>query len=274
MAVIINGNNTPTAGSVTYGDGTQYANTASGSAGQVLTSAGSSAPVWATPASVNLATGVTGTLPIANGGTNSTATPTAGGVVYGTGTAQAVTTAGSSGQLLQSNGASAPSWVAAPTGGYTLGTPVATTSGSTVQYLSIPAGTKQIIFSFSLVSTNGTATKRIQLGTTSGFASTGYSCGVFSVIGPGTPTIVTDSLASAFLIPSIIADEQISGQVVFTLLDAATYKWSGMGILSNITDGSKTFITSGAVTLPAVLDRIRLTTFDTFDNGSVNIAYI
>ena len=61
-----------------------------------------------------LTTGVTGTLPIANGGTNSTATPTAGTVPYGTGTAFAFTSAGTSGQLLQSNGASAPTWVAAP----------------------------------------------------------------------------------------------------------------------------------------------------------------
>lgn len=61
-----------------------------------------------------LTTGVTGTLPIANGGTNSTATPTAGTVPYGTGTALAYTSAGTAGQLLQSNGASAPTWVAAP----------------------------------------------------------------------------------------------------------------------------------------------------------------
>jgi hypothetical protein len=49
-------------------------------------------------------------LPIANGGTNSTATPTAGGVTYGTGTAQAYSAAGTTGQVLTSNGASAPSW--------------------------------------------------------------------------------------------------------------------------------------------------------------------
>jgi len=50
-------------------------------------------------------------LPIANGGTNSTATATAGGAAYGTGTANAYTAAGTSGQILQSNGASAPTWV-------------------------------------------------------------------------------------------------------------------------------------------------------------------
>ena len=57
-----------------------------------------------------LTTGVTGTLPIANGGTNSTATPTAGGAIYGTGTAYAITAAGTAGQVLTSNGASAPTW--------------------------------------------------------------------------------------------------------------------------------------------------------------------
>jgi hypothetical protein len=57
-----------------------------------------------------LTTGVTGTLPIANGGTNSTSTPTAGGAVYGTGTAYAITAAGTAGQVLLSAGTSAPVW--------------------------------------------------------------------------------------------------------------------------------------------------------------------
>ena len=49
-------------------------------------------------------------LPVGSGGTGNTATPTAGGIVYGTGTVQAITAAGTSGQVLQSNGASAPTW--------------------------------------------------------------------------------------------------------------------------------------------------------------------
>lgn len=51
-----------------------------------------------------------GTLAIANGGTNSTATPTAGGIGYGTGTAHAYTTVGTSGQPLVSAGAGAPAF--------------------------------------------------------------------------------------------------------------------------------------------------------------------
>lgn len=53
-------------------------------------------------------------LPIASGGTNATATPTAGAVPYGTGSAYAFTSAGTSGQVLTSNGASAPTWGSAP----------------------------------------------------------------------------------------------------------------------------------------------------------------
>ena len=71
-----------------------------------------------------LTTGVTGTLPIANGGTNSTTTPIAGAVPYGTGTAYAFTAAGTAGQVLTSNGASAPTWAAA-SGGITTGKSIA-----------------------------------------------------------------------------------------------------------------------------------------------------
>ena len=51
---------------------------------------------------------------INRGGTNGTATPVAGAVSYGTGTAYAFTAAGTSGQVLTSNGSSAPTW-ATPT---------------------------------------------------------------------------------------------------------------------------------------------------------------
>ena len=71
-----------------------------GTTGQAFIANTSGAPTW-------------GTLGIAGGGTNSTATPTAGAVPYGTGTAFAFTAVGSAGQVLQSNGASPPTWVAA-----------------------------------------------------------------------------------------------------------------------------------------------------------------
>jgi len=56
------------------------------------------------------AANVTGIVAIANGGTNGTVTPTAGTVAYGTGTAYGFTSAGTAGQVLTSNGSSAPTW--------------------------------------------------------------------------------------------------------------------------------------------------------------------
>jgi len=58
-----------------------------------------------------------GTLAIARGGTNSTATPTTGGAAYGTGSAFAFTSSGTSGQVLTSNGTSAPTWATPAAGG-------------------------------------------------------------------------------------------------------------------------------------------------------------
>jgi hypothetical protein len=77
----------------------------------------------------NLTTNVTGTLPIANGGTNATATPTAGAVPYGTGTAYAFTSAGTAGQVLTSNGVSAPTW-STPAGMTYPGAGIANSTGS------------------------------------------------------------------------------------------------------------------------------------------------
>ncbi len=64
-------------------------------------------PAWA---QVDLTNGVTGILPIANGGTNASLTLANGGVIYSTASAFGVSAAGSSGQVLRSAGAAAPTW--------------------------------------------------------------------------------------------------------------------------------------------------------------------
>lgn len=56
--------------------------------------------------------GVSGILPVANGGTGTSTGPVAGGIIYGkTTAAYACTAAGTAGQLLVSNGANVPGWI-------------------------------------------------------------------------------------------------------------------------------------------------------------------
>jgi hypothetical protein len=71
------------------------------------------APAWG---KIGLTTHVSGVLPIANGGTNGSAAPTAYGVAYGTGTAYAFTAAGTTKQALLANTGAAPTWSTLTTG--------------------------------------------------------------------------------------------------------------------------------------------------------------
>ena len=84
MPVTIDGSNTPTAGGVGYGDGTELAFTSAGSAGQVLLSNGASAPSFGTLGAGGGGTGLTsagavGNVLTSNGTAWTSAAPAAGG---------------------------------------------------------------------------------------------------------------------------------------------------------------------------------------------------
>ena len=78
-----------------------------------------------------------GTLAIANGGTNGSASPTSGAVAYGTGTAYGFTAAGTTGQVLTSAGASSPTWTsqsALSVGSATTATNIASGAANQIPY--------------------------------------------------------------------------------------------------------------------------------------------
>jgi len=101
MTIIINGTNTPTAGAVAVGDGTTLNFTATGTAGQVLTSNGAAVPTWTdngsgtvTSASVVSANGFAGTVATSTTTPAITLTTSITGVIKGNGTALSAATAG------------------------------------------------------------------------------------------------------------------------------------------------------------------------------------
>lgn len=77
---------------------------------------------------------------------NGSNTPTAGAVGYGDGTNLAFTSAGTTGQFLQSNGSSAPSWVGAPASAMTLiSTKTANNTSSTISFTGLSGYSNYIL---------------------------------------------------------------------------------------------------------------------------------
>jgi len=117
-------------------------------------------------------------LPIANGGTNSTATPTNGGISYGDGSSYKFSAAGTTGQVLKSNGAAAPTWATAETV-VVLGSDV--TSSSTANLITDLSG-----LSFSVTAGATYRFKAMII-----FNSTASNAGTrFSINGPASPTLL------------------------------------------------------------------------------------
>jgi hypothetical protein len=98
---------------------------------------------------------------------NGSNTPTAGAVGYGDGTNLAFTSAGTTGQFLQSNGSSAPSWVGAPASPMTLISTQIVTSGTGPSWTGLTGNNYLLTWQGLAVNTSGSALY-IQIGTGTG----------------------------------------------------------------------------------------------------------
>ena len=177
--------------------------------------------------------------------------------------------AGTSGRFLQTQGAGAnPQWAAG--GGVTLATPVATTSGTAIDFTGIPSTARLIFVMYNGVSLSGTANHRNQLGDSGGVETSGY-------VGTVGSRTADTNLSAGFDIDFSTAATAISGTLILTCLDATNNIWTATGIFA--ADGTPQSIRylSGRKPLSATLDRVRITSSngtDTFDAGSVNILYL
>jgi hypothetical protein len=264
-----------------------------------------------------LTTGVTGTLPVANGGTNATTAPDArtslGAAASGAVTASGLTqaTARLLGRTTASTGAveeltvgtglslsagalagvSASDTVvgvvelattaevqtgtdttrAVTAAGFraaniVLDTAKASTSGTTVDFTSVPSWAKRVTVMLDAVSTSGTSFLLVQVGAGS-IQSSGYTAS--STIGTGVST----STAGFIAYPGAVAAATTTGVLVLETM--GSNKWTVMSITCPSTTTAAA-MGVGVVSLSGALDRVRVTAAngtDTFDGGSINISW-
>ena len=152
--------------------------------------------------------------------------------------------------------------------GISSGTAVASTSGTSIDFTSIPSWVKRITLMFNEVSTNGTSVIQVQLGDSGGVEDSGYLSTKIELSTAANNTAIT----SGHSVVGGGAANVASGILVFVLVSGNI--WIGTSSVKQ----STTFMSIGnsSKTLSATLDRIRITTVngtDTFDAGSINILY-
>jgi len=156
----------------------------------------------------------------------------------------------------------------------TSGTAVASTSGTSIDFTSIPSWAKRITVMLSGVSTNSTANPYlIQIGPSGGVETSGY-VGASSTI--TSSAVGTTNYTDGFsLRNNNSATTTVSGSMTISLLNSSTNLWIASGVFAQ-SDAAITLPLAYSKALAGTLSIVRITTTggtDTFDAGSINILY-
>lgn len=153
------------------------------------------------------------------------------------------------------------------------GTVVASTSGTSIDFTSIPSWVKRVTVQFVGVSTNGTDNLLIQIGDSGGIETTGYLGSGADVLNAGSPSVANST--AGFLVVMGATTAVLHGAVTLSLQNAPTFTWVASGATGR-SDVARIGWTGGSKSLSATLDRVRITTVggaNTFDAGSINLLY-
>ena len=159
----------------------------------------------------------------------------------------------------------------------TSGTAVASTSGTSIDFTSIPSWVKRITVMFNGVSTNGAGASPFLLQIGSGSVlSTGY-VSYSGVINNSNQTVTTSSSTGFVFTAAMGNSSTVNGHFILTIVSATT--WVGSHVFGGLDGSGSNVVRNGGGVSPSLsgtLDRVRITTVngtDTFDAGSINILY-
>jgi len=195
-------------------------------------------------------------------------------LLSGTTTVVAVTSTGASitGTITGSSTVAGSTGILYP---LTSGTAQATTSGTSIDFTSIPSWVKRITVMFNGISvtTGGVAGSSIivQIGYSGGLLTTSTYLGATTTI---AAAVVTTAYSNGFMIETApVAARTYQG--IMTLVNITGNGWCELHTLG-LSDVARCVTGAGFATLSGVLTQIRITTqsgTDTFDAGTVNILY-
>ncbi len=214
---------------------------------------------------LNLNSNGTNVVAVSSTGMAVTGTLAATGAVSGT-TGTFTSTLGVTGAITGSSTVAGSTGILYP---LTSGTAVASTSGTAIDFTSIPSWVKRVTVMFSGVSANGASALLVQLGTGSTtFTTSGY----LAVASYGDTTTNFVSSTAGFPIFQNNAVQVFSGTT--TITNISGNNWVAIHSGANGTSFSNNG--GGNVALAAALTAVRITKVtgtETFDAGSVNILY-
>ena len=199
---------------------------------------------------------------------------TAGGLPDGSVTNADLEYAGTAGQVLTSQGSgSAPQWTTVSASNLTRLTAVATTSGSSVDFTSLPSGIRKLYVVMNGVKSSSTGTFMVQLGDSGGLETSGYISGSrlhyasgASVYHERTDSFVIFNDATEFYINTIVEIVNISGN---RWVSTHTTFHSDRSAYPGSTGHG-----AGRKELSAELTQLRITlSTGTFTSGLVNVLY-
>jgi hypothetical protein len=181
---------------------------------------------------------------------------------------------GTAGQLLQTNGAGAPSW-ATVSAGYTLGTAVAVSGSALIEFASLPAGIKNIIISFYRVSLgSGVADISLQLGKAAGYATSATQSQSIRLRDPNIGAFSFETSTFEYVpVGSGTSTAFYNGSIILTLVDSTNNFWAAQGTLGS-TDSTAIFLSTASINLAGTLTKLKILSGGNFDSGTLNIAYI
>lgn len=161
-------------------------------------------------------------------------------------------------------------------GAITSGTAQASTSGTAIDFTSIPSWVKRITVMLNEVSAATASALQIQIGGSGGVETTGYAVNTTVIRGayPGGAGNTTSTSGFVLQNYSTSTADSVSGHLILTNISGNI--WVGSGLVSvGPFNSYDVHMFAGTKTLSSVLDRVRLTTIAaaTLDAGSVNILY-